>query len=465
MRKIMKRILEILDGTPAVYGKKEKGQSLMEMTLITPLILILIVGIVEVGWFANNYLVLLEVTRVGARRGAVLAGDNSPINWDNRASLPQGMGQYDPNFDPTFSDSNAYDQDEWAQVENLRFQVRGCGIEYSGFYGEVICQMLRSLDPLQIRRNPTEPEDRVDDIIISVFSIQNIYNAPVTGNPDTSGDYDFINNYDPVVNYNEYPPGYIPVVVGRWPTNANRCTVWEDMDGNTFVYSGFERDPFDYINDEQSPNVVIVQNPNTGQVVGSYPLEMAHEVANGWLSMGYQGPDVREYFRGFALTGFHRAEMTQRNRARFNLPADGPIQVPHPGGGTVQAQPLCFGSNWTIYDVQELMRGSAFQMTASEIQEMRDRAEVGPDFGIECDENGQNCRDVDTGMYHTNQGLVLVEIYWGHRLLLDLPAFSPVFNALGSNRTTIYVWSAFPVPAAAPNIRYNLTWRDFVDEN
>jgi hypothetical protein len=52
------------------------------------------------------------------------------------------------------------------------------------------------------------------------------------------------------------------------------------------------------------------------------------------------------------------------------------------------------------------------------------------------------------------EGVVLVEIWWKHTLLLrDFPVFSPVYNALG-NTTRLYTWAAFPVPAANPEIKF-----------
>jgi len=60
----MVKIIQLLDGTPAVYGKRQSGQSVVELALITPILIILLAGLVEIGWFANNYLNLLDVTRL-----------------------------------------------------------------------------------------------------------------------------------------------------------------------------------------------------------------------------------------------------------------------------------------------------------------------------------------------------------------------------------------------------------------
>lgn len=80
MRMLLLKIVRLLDGTPAVYGKRQSGQSVVELALITPILIILLAGLIEIGWFANNYLTLLDVTRAGARRGAVLQDQKSPCS-------------------------------------------------------------------------------------------------------------------------------------------------------------------------------------------------------------------------------------------------------------------------------------------------------------------------------------------------------------------------------------------------
>src|SRR5262245_59038377 len=83
MRRVLKKLLDILDGTPAEYGIRQRGQSVLELALISPLLVILIAGLAEIGWFAQNYLTLLEVTRVGARTGTVQQNETSPLFWED----------------------------------------------------------------------------------------------------------------------------------------------------------------------------------------------------------------------------------------------------------------------------------------------------------------------------------------------------------------------------------------------
>src|SRR5215468_6917447 len=88
MRRLLRKILQILDGSPAEYGRqRERGQSLIELAFVTPILIIMIAGIVEIGWYANNYIGLLEAAKVGARRGPFLNGDNAPQNFNINASI------------------------------------------------------------------------------------------------------------------------------------------------------------------------------------------------------------------------------------------------------------------------------------------------------------------------------------------------------------------------------------------
>jgi Flp pilus assembly protein TadG len=51
--------------------RRECGQSAVEMALTLPLLLLLICGMIEMGWLASNRLVLDNITREGVRAGIV----------------------------------------------------------------------------------------------------------------------------------------------------------------------------------------------------------------------------------------------------------------------------------------------------------------------------------------------------------------------------------------------------------
>lgn len=421
MRKVIIKILQILDGTPTEYGKKTKGQSIVEMAIIMPLLIILLTGIAEIGWLANNYLSLQEVTKVGARNGAVLNGDDSPLAWEANTNLLEGSllpaSQTDGvNIDGQAGALDAIQSDlredararvrGWIDYDTPAYSCDGIPEERNGFYNIIICLMLDSMDPLRLNY-----DNDIDDIVVSAFALQTVNNVP-------GGDYDFETSYVPNVNIDEYQLGYIPIVVGRYPSNANECNMLSD---GTQVQ--MERDPFDYINDGNPRSQLSF---NVGGEIVDLDLELGEEVSGNWVS-GFDGPGefvMTEQQRGFAWTGQQKID---------------PVTIEFADGTQETFIVNCWGSEWSIYDIQERMSLPGFQ-----IEPFDELCR-----GVDCVETTQDVRE-----FIPSQGMVLVEMWWQHQLLLDLPVFSPVMNALGDDNTTIYVWSLFPAPSVEPNILY-----------
>lgn len=320
MRQLVRKVLEVLDGTPAEYGRKpQAGQSLVEIAFITPLLLILLAGMIEVAVLASNYQALQEVTRVGARRGTVLTGDNGPMAWNNRGSLvPRTRWNNSPwETPPAGSEFIAFDP---AADENERQRYRNCGSVNTadfGFYNLIICTMLRSLDPLPFRGGTDPDQDTSlslrerfypDDIIVSAFGLQ-LITIPTDIDPTS---------YPGVTaTYQNGPRIY---VVSRYPTNANECNV--DMAGNQVAY---ERDPFDWLEDN-------TRNCELATCADTNPL---------WLEL--EGGDTgKEFQRGFAWFGQHRITEDEWNPDAENMD--------------------CIGSQFTIDRVQSLMNLPGFDL-------------------------------------------------------------------------------------------------------
>lgn len=417
MRKILKKILNILDGTPAVYGKRERGQSMFELALVTPILCIMIAGIVEIGWYAQNYLNLIESAKVGARRGPFLNSENAPQEW------PVFVGSdYGPSISPYLKDKalpliNASDaalnvyRDDPDSEHYLRYNYRNCNAseQFFGFFNLVACTVLDSLDPLTLRigedcatyyRGDADTVPCLDDIVISAFSVQKVKSGP-------NADDDINLNNPPNGNANgkTYPGGHQVVVVGRYPHDANECQGGgNNLDG---------RDPFDYIVNNQSdvwyqPNPIDPSAPDVRlelELIKSF-----NEDTNETVEFRDGGT---EFQRGFSWTGQHRV--------RNDLGIE------------------CFGSEWDTQDVEDLMNL--------------------PEF---IDDGNQ-----DRLQYLPSQGIVIVEIFWQHHLILAGPGLEtdafPLWSAaygLFSNSQdaeVIHVWAAFPVPSTQPNILYKFT--------
>ena len=205
MRARCRRMLAILDGAPA----GARGQSLVELTLSIPILLVMLMGLVEVGWFANNYMVLLDNVREAGRRGAIL--DPMLDWWPNQEKRYQAMDceNSEQSFNSiegdTYNIADPLNPDASWPWNDLSAYGYTSGSEFSkyGFYDDVSCLILRNMAPLDF-------DSTTDDIIVSVFSYAVIDPSP--------GDND--------------PTGMAVRVVGRFPPDTNEC-------------SG-EPDPFDW---------------------------------------------------------------------------------------------------------------------------------------------------------------------------------------------------------------------------
>ncbi|MCL4250463.1 MAG: pilus assembly protein [Anaerolineae bacterium] len=385
MQKLVLKIIQLLDGTPTVYGKSQRGQSLVEMALITPILIIMLMGMVEIGWFANNYLTLLDVTRAGARHGAVLQDQFSPLFWNNDASYVPAQWFGSAPDSNNFQDQGLllgdtsilampYTGDAASQLvqRNARGGQRGCNLPVeSQFYREVACVMMASMEPLSF-----DAENNTDDIIISGFSIARITDTP--GNPVIITD-----SLRSAVNPSA---DTLNVVVGRYPTNANECDVQNTGTGAVPIFQVLprERDPFD-INE----NGVRDLRPDAGgpRGTGVFNELDGRDIVESSVSLA-------EKQVGFSVFGQHLI----------------------PGTG-------CIGSVWKVADIERLINLPNYELT----DELR-RSQL------------------------PFQGLVLVEIYWEHDMLLKFPLFNPLVNIFsGDLSPTISVWAVFPMPSVEPN--------------
>jgi Flp pilus assembly protein TadG len=52
-------------------GRRQDGQALVEFAFVTPVLLLLVLGIIQFGILFNNYITLTDAVRAGARQAAV----------------------------------------------------------------------------------------------------------------------------------------------------------------------------------------------------------------------------------------------------------------------------------------------------------------------------------------------------------------------------------------------------------
>lgn len=180
MKRAFKTILGVLDRPP----NTSRGQSLVELTLTMPIFFVMLLGLVEIGWLANNYMILVDVSREAGRYGSV----RDPIeNWVpgmektyHRMDCDELTDRFSkfPNDDPPFTSPPGptlpgYDNGSEGPID---------------FYDGVACTVLTNMAPLEF-------DDSADDVIVSVISYAVI--DDVTG-----------------------PRA---IVTGRYPARSNEC--------------------------------------------------------------------------------------------------------------------------------------------------------------------------------------------------------------------------------------------------
>ena len=73
--------------------RRENGQSVVELALTLPLLLLLICGMIEMGWMASTKLVLDNITREGVRAGIVATSTT-----DNTADVIARITEMKPEY-------------------------------------------------------------------------------------------------------------------------------------------------------------------------------------------------------------------------------------------------------------------------------------------------------------------------------------------------------------------------------
>jgi hypothetical protein len=437
MRRTVQKILDVLDGKPAVRTTRSgqlpdaapptaqhgsfqhrphqrrpflRGQSLVEMTITFPILIMMIVSTAEIGFLANNYLTLMDVVREGARRSVTQQVTTFPVGGmvsNDPATRTDGARNYqrldceqptaaDP-VAPFFNLTGA-NIDTPRGPAGLNYFNPGTDVKL-GFYDRVMCEAINNMQPLVF----DDPADDAglnvsrDDLVISVVSY-----VTVDLNALSPAGSQIVPLRD------RYGRHYI-IVTGRYPMENRYCT-------------GDYRDPFDFWH----PNFVADANTGLFATIGA---------ANEQNPEAYNR-DVRELY----------------NPTAKNIPDEN-----NPGTWVVNprytANPRIFNSNRGLVTQSQGIRGYA--LTGA----MRDDANpscLGSKFTIGRIEDTLNAAvGVAVPEFREsmpNGALVIVEMQWEHTAWFLGPftagfrdeAGNPIANPL------LYVFAIFPVNNATP---------------
>ncbi len=81
--------------------RNEKGQAIVEMALVMPLLVMLLFGIVEFGRVLNTYIVVTNLSREGARLGAVGGSDTAIVDFVRNSASTSGFDTTQISISPT----------------------------------------------------------------------------------------------------------------------------------------------------------------------------------------------------------------------------------------------------------------------------------------------------------------------------------------------------------------------------
>ncbi|MCS6870604.1 MAG: pilus assembly protein [Anaerolineae bacterium] len=229
MRRALRQLINVLDGKP----NAAKGQSLVESALTFPILLLMVLGLAELGFAMNYYLTMLDLVREAGRRGANL----SPVFWDDNDT--RNYNRLDCDTEPTtFNIISNQNRRRPRGPSDAYGYTTGPEGEF-GFFDGIACQIITSMPPMEFEdlrpwegsgdAPPSNPnrsaEFTKNDIVVSAFS----YVTMDFSRPEYS-----IGQIGSRVPSNRL---YVRIT-GRYPRDNRYCV--------TANGSGDERDPFDY---------------------------------------------------------------------------------------------------------------------------------------------------------------------------------------------------------------------------
>ena len=231
MRHLAQRVIHVLDSKPP---RGARGQSLVELAFTTPFLLIMVIGIVEIGFLANNYLILLDAAREGGRYASSL----NPLTWATDAAATDGdplTRDYqhadcerviDDPLGTSYRINNAALDTAHGVVlpplkhPNLPDYIDGPESKNFGFFDAVACQTVASMDPLWFDYGN-------DDVIVSVIAYANRCTGWVNGGPSDitqqAGCFDATATVKQPINRKI-------VITGRFPLANRRCASEDQRD-------------------------------------------------------------------------------------------------------------------------------------------------------------------------------------------------------------------------------------------
>jgi hypothetical protein len=187
--------------------RKSRGQSLVEVAILLPVLLIMLSGMIEFGFALNQYLNILDAAREGARFGS----DGDPTQ---RSSCTDGE---DDDNDRTPDDCPSPGigiTDSYAD-DTLNCEPSPSGEGTLDYYMQIACEVMRTADPVVL--DPAR-----DDIVISIYKVYddplNVDDGIIGVLPNYSEDPD-LSAHNPTTN----------TIQGQWRLYGNQASRYDTV--------------------------------------------------------------------------------------------------------------------------------------------------------------------------------------------------------------------------------------------
>jgi hypothetical protein len=226
----------VLDGKPS----GTRGQSMVELALTAPMLILMIIAMAEVGFAANNFLILGDVVRSAGRQ----AVNMEVTNWqygqarnfqrmDCNDLTNEGPGN-NPVLYPLYGNNITVSDQRSVERGGFLPGYSDLGEASKGFFDELACAITNGMSPLVFddgitgATTVTNPTPK-DDIVISVVN----YRRMSLGNTyDLGGGGLGPELQPPNSDISTYGNAWVRVT-GRWPLENRFC-------------GSDNRDPFNY---------------------------------------------------------------------------------------------------------------------------------------------------------------------------------------------------------------------------
>lgn len=83
--------------------KNSKGQSLVEIAIVLPILILIVMGIIEFGLLFNNYIIIANASREAARKAALGGTDSEIIQVVENMTTTLNLSNMNISISPSFS--------------------------------------------------------------------------------------------------------------------------------------------------------------------------------------------------------------------------------------------------------------------------------------------------------------------------------------------------------------------------